>query len=404
MGAQVAIALILLIASGLMVRSFQKLRNVDPGFNPSSALAFSVALPAATYPSRESAVAAHKRILDKLSVIPGVTAASASTTLPLSGGGFGNTLRVRGRPQLPNDTPPSAVFRAVAGNYFETMGIRLVRGRTITNGDIDRHEPIAVISEALARRAFPGQDPVGQYLLSNAPPRPDGTIGGGPLEIVGVVADTPMQTLAEDRASQIFMPLSIAGGPDIPAIALVGPDVSHITFVVRSAIAPASLTSAVRAAVEGVDPQLAIARVTTLQAMIDRAAAQMAFTMVMIAIAAVVALLLGIVGIYGVMSYIVSQRTSEIGVRIALGAEPGSVTAMILRQGGVVALTGAAIGLSVALAGSRLIASLLYGVGPRDPAVFAWTTLLLLAVVAVACWLPARRAARLSPLEALRAD
>jgi predicted permease len=404
MGAQVAMALVLLIASGLMIRSFQKLRDVDPGFNPASALAFSVALPTATYPSRVSAVAAHRQILDRLSALPGVNAASASTCLPLSGGCFGNTLLVRGRPQSPNSTSPPARFQAVAGGYFETMGIRLLRGRTITRGDVERGELIAVISEALARRLFPGEEPIGQYLLSNAPPRADGTIGAGPLEIVGVVADTPVQTLAESPVSQLYMPMSIAGGPEFPATALVGPDVSNINFVVRSSIAPAALTSAVRAAVDAVDPQLAIARVTTLQAIVDRASAQMAFTMVMIAIAAIVALLLGIVGIYGVMSYIVSQRTSEIGVRLALGAEPRSVEAMILRQGGAVAVAGATIGVMVALASSRLIASLLYGITPRDPSVFVGTTLMLLIVSALACWLPARRAARLSPLDALRAD
>jgi predicted permease len=405
MGAQVAMALVLLIASGLMVRSFQKLRDVDPGFNPESALAFSVALPPAAYPSRASAVAAHQRILQTLSAIPGVLAASASTCLPLSGGCFGNTVRVRGRPQLPNDTPPPVVFRAVAPGYFETMGIRVVHGRTITRGDVDRHEPVVVISDAMARRVFPGEDPLGQYVFSNAPLRRDGTPSVPALEIIGVVADTPMQSLAEpNKASQIYMPMSIAGGPDIPPTALVGPDTSDMAFVLRSSVPPAMLASAVRIAVDTVDPQLALARVTTLQAIVDRASAQMAFTMVLIAIAGGVALMLGLVGIYGVMSYIVSQRTSEIGVRMALGAEPRSVAAMILKQGSAVSLAGAAIGVIVALAGSRLIASLLYGITPRDPAVFASTTLLLLIVSALACWLPARRAARLSPLDALRVD
>jgi ABC-type antimicrobial peptide transport system permease subunit len=177
-----------------------------------------------------------------------------------------------------------------------------------------------------------------------------------------------------------------------------------MSFVVRSSVPPAMLATSVRRAVHAVDPQLAIARVITLQAVVDRASAQMAFTMVLIAVAAVVALLLGIVGIYGVMSYIVSQRTSEIGVRLALGAEPRSVAAMILKQGGAVALAGATIGVVVALAGSRLITSLLYGITPRDPSVFIGTTLLLLIISALACWIPARRAARLSPLDALRAD
>jgi predicted permease len=368
-------------------------------------LVFNVALPAAAYPSRASAVARHRQLLDRLSTMPGVSAVSASTCLPLSGGCFGNSLRVQGRPQQPNSTPPLAVFRAVAGGYFETMGIRLVRGRTITRDDVERSEPIIVIDETLARRVFPNQNPIGQYLLSNTPPKPDGTTSSVPLEIVGIVADTSTQSLAEVYpASQLYMPMSIAGGPDFPPLALVGPDVSVMNFVVRSSVAPTTLATSVRHAVDAVDPKLAIARVTTLQAIVDRASAQMAFTMVMIAIAGVVALLLGIVGIYGVMSYIVSQRTSEIGVRLALGAEPRSVTAMILKQGSAVALAGAAIGLMVALMGSRLIASLLYGITPRDPPVFVGTTLLLLIVAALACWIPARRAARLSALDALRAD
>jgi len=226
-----------------------------------------------------------------------------------------------------------------------------------------------------------------------------------PLQIVGIVANTAVQTLTEATpASLIYMPMSIAGGPDIPPSALVGPDVASMNFVLRTAVEPASLSASVRRAIDAVDPKLAIARSRTMQSLVDRASAQMAFTMVLIAIAAAVALLLGIVGIYGVMSYIVSQRTPEIGVRLALGAEPTGVTAMILRQGSVVAFAGAAVGLAAALAGSRLIASLLYGISPRDPAVFAGTTVLLLVVAGAACWLPARRAARLSPLEALRVD
>jgi ABC-type antimicrobial peptide transport system permease subunit len=160
----------------------------------------------------------------------------------------------------------------------------------------------------------------------------------------------------------------------------------------------------VRRTIDTVDPQLALAQVGTLQDMLDRASAQMAFTMVLLAIAAGVALMLGVIGIYGVMSYVVTQRTGEIGVRLALGAEPASVARMIVRQGGLVALAGIAVGLATASAGSRLIESLLYGVSSRDSGVFATTTLTLLAVALLACWLPARRAARLSPLEALRTD
>jgi ABC-type antimicrobial peptide transport system permease subunit len=177
-----------------------------------------------------------------------------------------------------------------------------------------------------------------------------------------------------------------------------------MSYAVRAATPPATLAAAVRTAVGEIDPNLPVSDVRSLEDILDRAAAQMGFTMTLIIIAASVALMLGVVGIYGVMSYIVSQRTGEIGVRLALGADPGQVAGMIVRQGGLVAIAGVIVGLGLAYAGSRLIASLLYGVSARDPVVFAATTVLLLTVALVACWLPARRGARLSPLEALRAE
>jgi ABC-type antimicrobial peptide transport system permease subunit len=202
--------------------------------------------------------------------------------------------------------------------------------------------------------------------------------------------------------AKLYMPMSIAGGPDIAP--LTGADVGAMSFVVRTATPRPDLLGSVRRSVADVDPGLAIADIRTLQDILDRASAQMAFTMVLLAIAAGVALMLGVIGIYGVMSYIVIQRTGEIGVRLALGAKPASVAAMIVQQGGIVALAGTAVGLVGALAGGRFIESLLYGVSPRDPGIFVGTTLTLLAVTLIACWLPAHRAAHLSPLEALRTN
>ena len=404
MGAQVALALVLLVSSGLMVRSFQKMRALDPGFNPISALTFSVGLPDAQYPTREAAVAAHHAILDRLSAVPGVTAATASTCLPLTGGCSGNTILVEGRPLPADTTPPIALFRAVAGGYFEAIGMRMLRGRGLTRADVDHVDQVVVVNQALAERVFPGQDAIGQRIASNRPPPGPGQ---GPiltwLTIVGIVANTALRTPAEARATpQVFMPLSIAGGPGIPRLSLIGPDIAVMNYVVRSATTPAAMLPSARRAVDGVDPDLALAQVRTLQEMLDRASAQMAFTMALLAIAAAVTMLLGLIGIYGVMSYIVSQRRSEIGVRLALGAEPGRVAGMIVRQGGAVALAGIGAGLATAFAGSRVIESLLYGVSPRDPVVFAATTIVLLAVALGACWLPARRAAKLNPIEALR--
>ncbi len=405
MAGQVALALILLIASGLMVRSFQKMRHVDPGFNPTSVMTFNVALPTSAYKTRDAAFIAQHSILDRLARLPGVLSAASSSGLPFSPGGFGNTVFVQDRPRDLNVIPPPALFQAVSGGFFEAMGIRLLRGRTLTRDDVEHRRPVAVISDALAVRLFPREDPMGRYIVSAAPPsRPGGPPAPDPLQIVGIVANTAARTLTEEPASVIYMPMSIAAGPDIPLSALVGPDISTMYFVLRTAVDPVSLSSSIRRAVDDIDPKLAVAQARTLQSLVDRASAQMAFTMVLIGIAGSVALALGIVGIYGVMSYIVSQRKGEIGVRLALGAEPQAVAAMILRQGSVVTGIGAVVGLLVSLAGSRLIASLLFGIGPRDPMVFVGTTVILLIVATLACWLPARSAARLSPLEALRAD
>jgi predicted permease len=404
MAAQVALALVLLVASALMVRSFQKLRAVDPGFNPASTLTFSLGLPARDYPTRTAIVASHRATLQRLAALPGVTAVSASTCLPLSGGCFANTLLVEGKPLPPGMIPPIAFFRAVAGGYLETMGIRVVRGRGIGQDDVDRSEPVVVINQALANVFFPHEDPIGRRIASNrAPDRP----GEAPrltwLRVVGVVVNTPSRSLGEAATlPQLYMPMSIARGPDTPI--LVGPEIAVMTYVVRAGALPLGLMPAVRHAIDGVDPNLAMALVRTLQALVDAASAQMAFTMVLIALAGAVALLLGLIGIYGVMSYIVAERTSEIGIRLALGAEPRLVRRMIVRQGGVAAVAGAVAGVAASLAGARLIESLLYGVNPRDPVIVAGTTAMLLAVALAACWLPARKASHMNPLDALRSD
>jgi predicted permease len=405
MTAQVALALVLLVASGLMVRSVQQLRNIDLGFDPTSTLAFGVALPERAYETRERAAATHRAILDRLNVLPGVISASASSCPPVSGTCFGNGLLVENELDDPSQRQRQfAWFRAVAGGYLETAGIRLIRGRTITQSDVDRREPVVVIDEALAAMYFPGQDPIGKRVRSGAPANPK--LPTPPwLEIVGLVARTPTGALTAPSLPQMYMPMSIAGRPDIPASALLGPDITRMSYVVRSSHDDAAqLAGAVRAAAETVDADLALAQVRTLREVVDRAGAQMLFTMVLLGIAACVALLLGAIGIYGVVSYIATQRTGEIGVRLALGAEPSGVAALILRQSAGVTMIGVGLGLAAALAGGRLIEALLYNVSPRDPAVIGTVTLLLTAIALLACWLPARRAARLSPLEALRTD
>jgi putative ABC transport system permease protein len=405
MGAQVALALVLLVASSLMVRSFQKLRAIDPGFAPASALTFRLGLPDREYPNRRAALAAHQAIIDRLAALPGVTSVAASTRIPLAdvGCGYCSLMRVEGVPADQGAIPPIVAFRAVSGGYFQTMGTRLLRGRGIERADVERRELVAVVNEALVKAYFPNQNPIGARVA-----RGTATVNASWLTIVGVVPNLPNASLTEATVAsaipQLYMPMSISGPPEAPGLPSNGPSVAAMSYVVRSASPPTGLLASIRRVVDTVDETLAIAQVRTLEDLLDGASAQMAFTMILLAIAALVSLMLGVVGIYAAVSYIVSQRTNEIGIRLALGAEPRGVAAMIVRQGGLVTLGGIAVGLGAALAGSRLIESLLYDVSPRDPVVFATTMLMLLVVALTACWLPARRAARVSPVEAMRAE
>jgi putative ABC transport system permease protein len=407
MGGQVALALVLLVSSGLLMRSFQKLRTLDPGFNATSTLTFRIGLPNLKYADREAAVRAHQAILDRLSVIPGVKAVSASSGVPLQQACFGNTVAVEGRPPRENTAPPVAVLCAVAGGYVEAMGMRLLRGRGIERGDIERGERIAIVNQAFVDVFFPDTDPVGERVRSNTPPRPTVPPGGDPpwLTIAGVVSNTPVRALAEVPPTPLlYMPMSISGGPNIPPAAMLGPNVATMSYIVRSAAQPVASMDEVRRAIDSVDSNLAIAQMQTLEDILDHGSASMSFTMVLLTIAAAAALMLGVIGIYGVVSYIVSQRTPEIGIRLALGAEPRTLMRMIVVQSGRVALVGISVGVAAAAAGGRLIESLLYGVSPHDPTVFLATAVSLLAVAVLACWLPARRASRLNPIDVLRMD
>jgi hypothetical protein len=261
------------------------------------------------------------------------------------------------------------------------------------------------VDEAFANLVFPDEDPIGRRVSWSLPPAAPGqTPSYTWLTIVGVVSSTPVRALGEAAIyPQLYMPMSLTGRFNAPPSEYIGPRVGTMSYVVRFAALSPGLSS-IRRAIDGVDPNLAMAQVSTLEERLNRAAAQMAFTMVLLTIASGVALLLGVIGIYGVISYIVTQRTGEIGVRLALGAEPGGIAGIIMRQGTTVAIAGIAVGLMAALAGGRLIESLLYGVSPRDPGVFAFTAIAILCVALLACWLPARRAARLDPVQALRVE
>jgi predicted permease len=399
MGGQVALALVLLVFSGLMLRSFQRLQAVEPGFNADSALTFEIGFPRNDYPDRRPLVAAQHAIVERLEALPGVSRVAASTCLPLSERQLcqGGQLFVEGRELPAGAIAPFVAVRAVTGDYFSVMGMPILQGRGIERSDVDREEPIVVVNSALARMVFPDQDPIGRRIRLGNP----SLSSGAPewLTIAGVVANTPTFALSENAPfPQLFMPMFSSRAVNM------APRLNTIGYVVRTAQAPVALTEPVRRAIAQIDPDLALAQVRTLRDILDRSTAQMAFTMVLLVVAATVALVLGVVGIYGVMSYVVTQRTGEIGVRLALGETPSSVAAAIVRQGGIVTLAGIVVGLLAALAASRVIESLLFGVSPRDPEVFVVTTVLLLGIALLACWLPARRGARLSPLEALRTE
>jgi hypothetical protein len=292
----VALALVLLAVSGLMMRSFAKLRAVDPGFDSDSALTFTVGLPPRTHSSKEAALAAHQAILDRLTVLPGVSGASATTCLPLSGGCFGNSVVVEGREvRFGANFDGNISFRAVAGGYFETMGIRLLRGRRIERGDVDFSEHVAVVDETFADRVFPNEDPIGQRVSWSLPPAwPGQTPAHTWLTIVGIVTPTPTRAFGETvRVPQLYMPMSVTGRFDAPPWEYIGPRVGTMSYVVRSKTPPGGLLSSVRSAIDTIDPGLALAQVSTLEERLDRASAQMAFTMALLAIAAGVALLLG---------------------------------------------------------------------------------------------------------------
>jgi putative ABC transport system permease protein len=395
MAGQVALALVLLVGSGLLLRSFERLRAVDPGFNPGSTLTFRLGLPSAEYPDRARVVTTHQAILDRLAMLPGVSAVSATSCVPLNEeGGFchGSALQVEGRPPIEGAGPTMVALRAVAGQYFAAIGQRVVRGRVIDRSDLDRNEPVVVVNEALARVVFPNTDPIGKRVKLVPVRNPDADVW---LTIVGIVSNTPTRALAEPTpVPQLYMPLTTRPMP--------GPNMLTLSYVLRTPLPPQSVVPAVRVAVNEINHNLAIAQARSMQDLLDRSAAQLAFTMVLLVIAGGVALVLGVIGIYGMMSYIVTQRTSEMGLRLALGAAPSGITGLIIRQGLGVALIGLAGGLVLALAGTRVIGSLLYNVSPRDPEVFVFTTVTLLCVALLACWLPARRAGRLSPLDALR--
>ena len=390
---QVALAVILLISSGLMIRTFHALTTVDPGFvAPAQLQTFRVNIPDTDVKDPEQVVRIQEEILRKIEALPGVSSVGLSMSVPMDGNGWEDTLFVKDRKYSPGELPIHR-FRFVAPGFFKTLGTSLVAGRDFTWSDIYSKVPLAIISEKLARETW--HDPslaLGKQIRANA--KDDWR------EVVGVVRDVQDDGVDKEAPSSVYWPVLAAHFTDTEL------DVRrYVTYSIRSPRAGSeSFMSEVRRAVWSVDPNLPLADVHTLDYFYRMSMARTSFTLVMLAIAGSMALLLGIVGLYGVIAYSVSQRRREIGIRNALGAQQRELTAMFVRHAMLLTGGGVACGLVAALALTRLMSSLLFGIKPTDPATFAVVSIGLLSAAAISSYLPARRAAAVSPVEALRSE
>lgn len=384
--AQIALSLMLLAGSGLLLRSFQQLRAVDPGFRPEGVL--TVGVSRGERESRNDPAGFYRRVLNEVRGLPGVEAAGVTNALPISPRGVnGSSFDIEGRPRAEDALPPVAMFAVAGPGYLETMGIRLLEGRLPEERDHEGETPRYVwVSRSFARDFMEGRA-LGERVRFGA----DTTW----LEIAGVVEDVRLFGLDEEIRPMAYLTLNTDA---------INVDLSGGHLVVRTAGDPMALAPSVAAAVRRVAPEVPITTARTMEQIIAESMAETSFTMIVLIVAGVVSLLLGVIGLYGVIGYVVTQRTREIGVRIALGAAPAEVRGMVLRQGIALSLVGVGIGLAGALALSRLLESLLFGVSSRDPLTLAAVTVLLLAASMMAVYLPARRASAVSPMSALRAE
>ena len=396
--AQMALALVLLAGAGLMARTFAQLRSVRPGFDAAPAFTFRVALPEAAYPAPDDPARFIARALDEIAAVPGVQAAGAVTKLPLVDEARRDTaLFVEDRPTPPGGIPNIHQVAFASPDYFRALGIPLLEGRVFDRPDPARAPREVIVSRALADRYWAGEQAVGKRVRM-APT-------GAWYTVVGVAGDVRGSGLEQPPDETLYLPLVTALGA---AERDTGRETQwtprEVAFVARSAGDPALLAAGVESAVHALDPAVPLYGARAMTEVVAQAAARTSFTLVMLAIASAVALALAAVGIYGVLSYVVSLRTREIAVRIALGARPADVRRMVTRQAVAVAALGTGIGLLGAVVVTRALAALLFGVSPTDPVTMAGAAALLLAVAAVASWLPAHRAAGLDPAQALRAE
>ncbi len=384
--AEVAMALVLLVSAGLLIRSIIHLRQANPGFNTENLLTMNVWLPHAKYPDAPKWVAFYDQIDQRIQALPGVQSVGLTGVLPISHNYDRRSVQVETHP-VPRGQEADIDTYIVTPGYLRTMQIPLLKGRELTARDGAGVEPVALISETFARRYWPGEDSIGKRIKfpgSTARPQPWRTI-------VGVVRDVKQYGVDKESTMQLYLPE--AQSP-----------VSWLTLAVRTAGDPARMLNAVSNEIRSVDPDQAVFEVATMEGLLAESIAKRRFVMLLLAVFAALALILAAIGIYGVMAYTVAQRTQEIGIRMALGAQTGDVLRLVVGQGIRLALGGVCIGLAAAFGLTRLMTTLLFGVRATDPLTFALISALLLLVALLACWLPARRATKVDPMIALRCE
>jgi len=377
---ETALTVVLLVCAGLLTRSFFRALDADPGFNRDKVLLFSLTQPSSKAPTIEHRTRFIRDILSSISQVPGVASVGEASSTPMNGRiGYGEFVSREDQPATRNDL--NASFDGVDGDFFKTFGIPLLQGRMFTEADNnEKGQKVMIVNEVLARRLFPNEDPIGRLLHFK-----DAT-----WEIVGVVGSVRQYQLDVDPQSQVYLP-----SVHFPWSTI---------FAVRTHVPPLTLAGDMRRAVQRVDPQQPLANLETLSDSVDRSLQPRRIILTLLTIFASTALLLACIGIYGVMAYSVSQRTREMGIRLALGAKIPQVVTLVLRDGLKLVLIGLGVGAAASVGVGSLISNQLYGISKYDPVVFVGVSLTLVAVALLACFVPARRATKVNPTEALRSE
>lgn len=385
---EVTAALVVLVGAGLMIKTFIRLQQVDTGFNPDHALTVAVSLSPAKYPESQR-VAFFQQLIEKVKPLPGVQSVGVTSLMPFSERDSVGSFVIQGRPPLPQGTIQPTNYFAVNPEYFTAMGIPLLRGRFFTEQDSANTAAVAIVNETMVRKLFPNEDPIGKHITFDNPDKNPTWI-----EIVGVVGDIKHYALDREASMQTYWPYT----QDTNA---------NMTLVARTSGDPTSMASAIRSQVLSIDKEQPVSAINTLDKMVSTSIAQQQFSMLLFGVFAMVAMALASIGIYGVLSYSVTQRKHEIGIRLALGAQASDVLRMIIGQGLLLAGVGIVCGVAVALTLAKLTTSfsgLLYGVQATDPQIFAGIAILLIFVALLACYLPARRATKVDPMVAMRGE